>query len=337
MTVLAADAGRTSFRAAVFADGTRRASVKLDSGATLADDGGAARLLRLLDAAIRALGDAAIGELERLVVAAAGAIFRPAQAERLADALAKAGYADQEVVVTTDIVAAHSGALDGRSGVVLAAGTGAVAFGVSGSGNTALVDGAGYLIGDAGSGFAVGRAGLAAAMRHHDGRPGGSKRLARLAVDQFGPLAELPGRLHGDSAPAREVASFAPAVAQAARDGDPTAAAIWRDAVAELADTAMAACRALGDQERRVALTGSLFDLADLVTGPLSVTLAARQPGVVVRRATADAVVGAARLATRPAGVYENLLFRRPSSPPPATAEQHAPETRRWVERHADE
>jgi N-acetylglucosamine kinase-like BadF-type ATPase len=110
------------------------------------------------------------------------------------------------------------------------------------------------------------------------------------------------------------VASFAPAVAQAARDGDPAAAAIWRDAVSELADTAMAACRALADRDRRVVVTGSLFDLTDLVTDPFSVTMAARQPGVVVRRATGDAVVGAARLAAGPAGVYENLLFRRPSS-----------------------
>lgn len=314
MTVLAADVGRTSFRAAIFGDGARRASVRLDSGATLADDDGVPRLLRLLETAMRAFGDAALGDLEHVVVAAAGALFRPTQAESFVDALAKGGYAGREVVVTTDIVAAHSGALDGQSGVVLAAGTGAVAFGVSGSGEPTLVDGAGYLIGDAGSGFAVGRAGLAAAIRHHDGRRGGSERLARLAIDRYGPLAELPGRLHSDPAPARAVASFAPAVAQAARDGDPAAVTIWRDAVSELADTAMAACRALADQDRRVAVTGSLFDLTDLVTDPLSVTMAARQPGVVVRRATGDAVVGAARLATRPAGVYEKLLFRRPSS-----------------------
>lgn len=314
MTVLAADAGRTSFRAAVFGDGARRASVQLDSGATLADDDGVPRLLRQLETAMRALGDAALGDVEHVVVAAAGALFRPMQAESFVDALAKGGYAGREVVVTTDIVAAHSGALDGQSGVVLVAGTGAVAFGVSGSGKTTLVDGTGYLIGDAGSGFAVGRAGLAAAMRHHDGRRGGSGRLARFAVDQYGPLAELPGRLHSDPAPARAVASFAPAVAQAARAGDPAAASIWRDAVSELADTAMAACRALADHDRRVAVTGSLFDLTDLVTDPFAVTMAARQPGVVVRRATGDGVVGAARLATGPAGVYENLLFRRPSS-----------------------
>jgi N-acetylglucosamine kinase-like BadF-type ATPase len=314
VTVLAVDVGRTTIRAAVFSNGVRGVSVRLDNGATLADDDGAPRLVGLLEMALRALGDPAVGDLEDMVVAAAGAYFRPDLAEGLADALAKGGHVERDVVVTTDVVAAHAGALDSRPGVVVAAGTGAVAFGVDGSGKTALVDGAGYLIGDAGSGFAVGRAGLAAAMRHHDGRRGGSELLARLAVGQYGSMSDLPGRLHGDVAPARAVASFAPAVAKAARDGDAVAAAIWREAVTELADTVTAACDALPERDRRIAITGGLFDLNDLLTEPFLVTMAARQPGVVVRRAARDAMVGAARLATGPAGVYENLLFRRPSS-----------------------
>ena len=314
MTVLAVDVGRTAFRAAVFSNGVRGISVRLDNGATLADDDGVPRLVGLLEMALRALGDPALADVEDVVVAAAGAYHRPELAEELADALASGGYADREVIVTTDIAAAHAGALDGRPGVVVAAGTGAVAFAIDRSGKTALVDGTGYLIGDAGSGFAVGRAGLAAAMRHHDGRRGGSERLARLAVEQYAPLSELPGRLYGAAAPARAVAAFAPAVAQAARDGDAVATAIWREAVAELADTAAAACDALPEPDRRIAVTGGLFDLGDLVTEPFSVTMAARQPGVVVRRAAGDAMVGAARMASGPGGVYENLLFRRPSN-----------------------
>lgn len=314
MTVLAVDVGRTTFRAAVFRDGMRGVSVQLDNGATLADDDGVSHLAGLLEMALRALGDQAVADLEDLVVAAAGAYYRPESAEELVDALAKAGHVERDVIVTTDIVAAHAGALDSRPGVVVAAGTGAVAFAIDGSGKTTLVDGAGYLIGDAGSGFCVGRAGLAAAMRHHDGRRGGSERLARLAVDQYGPLSELPRRLHGDLAPARAVAAFAPAVARAARKGDAIAAAIWREAVTELADTTAAACDALPERDRRIAITGGLFDIDDLVTEPFLVTMAARRPGVVVRRAAGDAIVGAARLASRPTGVYENLLFRRPSS-----------------------
>lgn len=314
MTVLAVDVGRTAFRAAVFANGARGASVSLDNGATLADAAGVRRLVELLDTSVRALGDDAVGELRAVVVAAAGALSRPAAAAALLDAIAATPRGKGEVVVTTDIVAAHSGALAGAPGVVVAAGTGAVAFVVDGRGATTLVDGAGYLIGDAGGGYTIGRAGLAAAMRHHDGRRGGSARLADLAAAQFGPLDELPGMLHGGRDPARAVASFAPAVAEAARDGDPVAVTIWQHAVSDLADTVSAACEALPEGDRRVALTGTLFDLDDLVTEPLKVVMEVRQPGVTVRRSSGDAMVGAARLAAWPAGVYENLLLRKPAA-----------------------
>lgn len=313
MRILAIDVGRTTFRAAVFTGGVRRASVRLDSGATLADPDGVPRLVHLLESARRALGDDIVAGLDSVVLAAAGALYRPAQAAALAQRLAGDAHAG-EVVVTTDIVAAHAGALNGRPGVVVAAGTGAVAFAVDSSGATTVVDGAGYLIGDAGSGFAVGRAGLAAAMRHHDGRLHGSARLAELTAERFGDLAELPGTLHGDDHPARAVASFAPAVAAAARADDPVAAAIWRAAVSELADSATAACEVLVGRDRRIAVAGSLFELSDLVTEPFTVAMRSRLPGVTVRRAAGDALAGAARMAERPAGVYEDLLLRRASA-----------------------
>lgn len=54
MTVLAVDVGRTTFRAAVFSNGVRGVFVRLDNGATLADDDGIPRLLGLLEMALRA-------------------------------------------------------------------------------------------------------------------------------------------------------------------------------------------------------------------------------------------------------------------------------------------
>jgi glucosamine kinase len=308
--VLAVDVGRTALRAAVFEGTTRGASVRLDNGATLSDPDGVARLTNLLDTAARSIGAGGLGQVEAIVIASAGALFQPEAARALLAAVISDWPATPQVVVTTDIVAAHAGALDGQPGVVLAAGTGAVAFAVSGAGETTLVDGAGYLVGDAGSGFTIGRAGLTAALRHHDGRAGRSAALAKLATEQFGPLTDLPGRLHSDSGPARAVASFAPAVAAAARAGDVVAAEIWRDAVAELAVTASAACHALPESDRRLAVTGSLFDLEDLVAEPFSATMNVKEPGVTVRRAADDALAGAARMAVRPAGCYEPLVLR---------------------------
>lgn len=313
MTILSIDVGRTALRAAVFTEDARGPSVRLDSGATLSDADGARRVARVVHSALRALGDA-VTPLDTVVVAAAGALSRPDQAEAFANTLAADERVGRGVVVTTDVIAAHAGALGGRTGVVIAAGTGAVACAIDAEGRVRVVDGAGYLVGDAGGGFTIGRAGLAAALRHHDGRPGGSARLASAAEEQFGPLGELAGNLHGGPSPVRTVASFVPAVADAARDRDPVAEAIWRDAVCDLADTAIAACETLPPPDRRVAVTGSLFDLTDLVAEPFSAAVRAAAPGMTVHAARADATTGAAHLADEPAGIYEDLLLRRRSS-----------------------
>ncbi|MGH8823598.1 MAG: BadF/BadG/BcrA/BcrD ATPase family protein, partial [Jiangellaceae bacterium] len=169
--VLAVDAGRTTCRAAVFTAAGRGATVALDSGATLADQGGPQRLAALIGTCVRVLDDPSPAGPDSVVVGAAGALARPDAAAELAAALARAFVGSDEIVVTGDVVIAHSGALDGAPGVVVVAGTGAVAFAVDARGRPAVVGGDGYLVGDAGSGFAVGRAGLAAALRHHDGRP----------------------------------------------------------------------------------------------------------------------------------------------------------------------
>ncbi|MFD1541824.1 hypothetical protein ACFSJ0_32575, partial [Nonomuraea guangzhouensis] len=76
----------------------------------------------------------------------------------------------RRVMITTDVVTSHAGAFSGGPGVVLAAGTGAIALGVSTAGGSGArpavvrqVDGWGFLYGDAGGGYWIGRRGLEAA------------------------------------------------------------------------------------------------------------------------------------------------------------------------------
>jgi N-acetylglucosamine kinase-like BadF-type ATPase len=313
VTILAVDAGRSHCRAAVFtvaADGelVRGESVTRASEATAVDPDGRARVAATITrtvAELAAAGDLAAGSPGPiLAVSAAGALRRPAAAA-LAGALAGRWGA---VVVAGDVVAAHAGAFGGVPGVVLALGTGAIALAVGADGRHAVVDGAGYLVGDAGGGFAVGRAGLAAAIRHADGRAGGSGALAAAAETRYRrPVAEVPYLLHAAPDPARRVASFAEDVAAVARAGDPVAAAIWRDAVAELAGTVVAAGAAVPDAGGRVALVGPLFTLDDLLTGPLRERLAEHRPATEVRVDPGDALLGAARLAHLPAARYAAL------------------------------
>ncbi|HEY9180359.1 MAG TPA: BadF/BadG/BcrA/BcrD ATPase family protein [Candidatus Baltobacteraceae bacterium] len=67
-----------------------------------------------------------------------------------------------------DTVIAHAGALDGKPGVVVIAGTGSVAYAVNDRAEHALAGGWGYLFGDEGSAFWLVRETLADAMRARD-------------------------------------------------------------------------------------------------------------------------------------------------------------------------
>jgi N-acetylglucosamine kinase-like BadF-type ATPase len=306
-TIVAVDAGRTSCRAAAVTTtaggqlvlGDR---VALPSRANVVDPGGPAEVAATIQQAVAGLG----GSESILVVAAAGALSRPAAialAERLAGSFA-------EVAVTSDVVAAHAAAFGGGSGVVLAVGTGAVALAVRADGRHILVDGRGYLLGDAGGGFSIGRAGLVAALRHGDGRTGGSAVLASAAVARFGPLDQLPYVLQGAADAPRQIASFVPEVAEAARAGDPVAQSIWREAAAELAETVAAAGGAGPDGDCRVALVGSLSEVDDLLVAPLRASLATRCPAALVDAESPEILAGVATLA-RPVPAYEALIVRR--------------------------
>ncbi|WP_298891490.1 N-acetylmuramic acid 6-phosphate etherase [uncultured Serinicoccus sp.] len=219
--------------------------------------------------AVRSLSGALGLGGSRVDVLAVGLVgYHAASARRddLAAALLEE-FADT-VVLTGDVTTTYVGAVGDRPGVVVAAGTGAVALAADVAGRTAVRDGWGFLLGDDGSGYAVGRAGLRAALEHRDGR-GGAAALEQAATRRFGDLAGLPSAVHSAEHPSRLVASFARDVAEAARAGDPVAVQIWQDAAAALARTAMAARDAV-DPALPVCLAGGLTEVGPLLTEPFA-------------------------------------------------------------------
>lgn len=168
------------------------------------------------------------------------------------------------IVVAGDAVTTHVGALKSSPGVVVAAGTGAIALGTDFDRVWNRVDGWGLLLGDEGGGAWVGMRGLRAALRAKDGRPGGSHALLELMVEHFGYAADLIAHVY-KSQSAHRLASFAPAVARAARLGDSVAAGIWDAAATHLAEAAVAASRGL---EPRFSWGGRLFDAGSILLDP---------------------------------------------------------------------
>lgn len=192
-----------------------------------------------------------------------------------------AGLRARRTVVVSDAVANLVGAA-GRigPGAVVAAGTGAVAFGTDFDGQWRRVDGWGHVLGDAGSAAALGMAGLRSALRAHDGLADGSAALLRTATELLGPAETWPRLvMTAPDAPER-LASVAPLVTAAA-ETDPVARALCARAGTDLATSLLRA--AAGLQQPVLTATGGLL-AARPVAAALDAQLAAagshRSPAV---------------------------------------------------------
>jgi len=249
--------------------------------------------------AILPLLDAAGGVVDVLGVGAAGAWAAPLAARGLAEELATRTSAS--VVVASDVVTAHAGALGGDTGVLLIAGTGAAALGVDGDG-VRLIDGWGPELGDLGSGSWLGRSGIRAVLRADAGLAEPTA-LAEALQAHIAPDSDVHAWLAGPVPVARRLASFAPSVLDAAATGDSVARGIADEAVRLLAASAAAASGSTTD----VALHGGLTDHAWFRAALETALLAA---GRTIVPARGDALDGALLLAARTDLPHERYLHR---------------------------
>jgi len=309
--VLALDIGKTGCRAARYVDGERAAEAETPGVGTLAGQSSAESLLAAADAAALAVG---ADEVDALAAGIAGLAGSADAVNDIADPLARRHSAPR-VVLASDMTTSHLGALDGAAGVVLAAGTGAVALAVASDGTTAASDGWGYLLGDAGSGCQIGRRGMDAALRAYDGRGGSAALLARTR-ERFGDPAGLPALVHGRTNPERWLASFAPDVLREARAGDEWAQSIRAEAVHELARTVTGAATMTFPAAARVpvATTGGLFDDDRELTDAFAMALDRQLPAARHFARAGDALTGAYLMATRAGLPHENLFTRMPGA-----------------------
>ena len=159
----------------------------------------------------RVLDDCGVTRVDGLVVASRG-IWTPRERARLRARLRRLA---RRVHVMSDAQAALLGALDGRPGVLVLAGTGSIVLGRSADGRWARAGGLGPLLGDEGSAFWLGREWLRAVAR--DGDFARARAAARAA------------------APVARIAALAPRVLAAARHGNPRARTVVRAAQVHLA------------------------------------------------------------------------------------------------------
>lgn len=310
--VLTVDLGRTGCRAALWGDESNQplasASGEGSVGLTAANGPEVAEqaILAVVAPLLTGMGAAAV---DRTCVGLPGALAAPGAALQLAQKLL-ASIPSRTVAATSDAITSHAGALAGASGVVLAAGTGSVVVAIGTAEQFGRVDGWGPWLGDEGSGAWLGRGGLRAAARAYDGR-GPSTRLQAAAQAQFGTIEALAVRLSADSNPARTVAAFAPAVAEAARDGDDVARQLLRDAAIALANSITAGAAVLNETGLvPVVIVGGLTKMGDLLLGPLLEALACSDARLRVRPAKGTPSDGARWLAMHDDGIHEPWIVR---------------------------
>jgi len=227
------------------------------------------------------------------------------QARTIVEAL----YPAAAVAAYHDIFTALVGASLSQQGVVVIAGTGAIAYGRLADGRDARSSGWGYTIGDEGGGYWLGIEAIRAACKAYDGRGEQTELVERvLQYFQVDTLFALWDLVYSHQLPRAQIAGLAAVVAAAASAGDHVAVELFHRAAGELAGAALAVIDRLGATESglSVYVTGGVFHAGSLITGPFKEAIARRSPNSAVRSALFSPVVGALLLAFAAAGVTLN-------------------------------
>jgi N-acetylglucosamine kinase-like BadF-type ATPase len=301
--VLGIDGGGTKtvalaadFRGNVLGRGTSRAS----NYQTVGLDRAIAALKEASEAAMAAAG---IARFEVACFGLAG-VGRKSDRDLLMPEIEELGLAD-EIILEHDAAIALAGATAGQPGVVVLAGTGAMAFGINSSGETRRAGGWGNVLADEGSAYYIGRRSLAAACRAYDGR-GNETALVSKLMEHFGldHFTDIVRKIYKEEASPQKIASLAPLVSQLAKVGDRVAIEILKDAAEELALAARAVIKGLNmeDEEFQVAASGSVFKAGELLLTPFAESVKSTAPRAEVIPPRFKPAMGAVFLALNAAG-----------------------------------
>jgi len=212
---------------------------------------------------------------------------------------------DQNIDVDHDCRIALAGGLSGRPGMVLIAGTGSSCYGQNAKGESWIAGGWGHLISDEGSSYWLGIQAMRCAAASYDGRL--HSVLKDLVQDhlQLTEMRDIMHRLYVTGMSRAEVASLAPLIIHAAREGDEVALDLLDRGASELAEivNAVAAKLDFTDQKCELALVGGLFNAGDIVLLPLYDAIQKRLPDCQIVFAELPPASGAALLALKNLGI----------------------------------
>jgi len=204
-----------------------------------------------------------------------------------------------EIEVVGDMETALEAAFGVGPGVIVIAGTGSIAYGRNRRGETVRAGGWGRVISDEGSGHWIGVEAIGYALRTH--ARGGNSLLLRSLMAALDSKTVDDLIVRANASPAPDFASLFPAILEAAKNGDPDAAAVLGRAGGELARLAEVAIERLFRNEREVnvAAHGGVFSSSTQVRQTFTERLNAIAPKARVVVKTVDPALGALERARR--------------------------------------
>ena len=162
-------------------------------------------------------------------------------------ALTAANIAVDTIHLRNDAMLTLIGTVGQNNGVLIAAGTGSIACGITNEDLETRVGGWGHRLGDEGSGYSIGKAAIAHVLKSYDGRekPSGIsaaiiKEMALAEVD------DLINWVYSSHFSVAQVAALTPIIIRLAEEGDQQATKIIQRACQELGDMALTVIRKLG-------------------------------------------------------------------------------------------
>jgi N-acetylglucosamine kinase-like BadF-type ATPase len=211
----------------------------------------------------------------------------------------------RRIVVHDSAIAIYAATL-GRPGIVVNAGTGSFAAGISISGRTIRAGGWGNVIDDEGSAYHVGKLGIRAALRALDGTER-KTAIAKLVVRKFKlqTLEDIVHEVYNRPMTVKEISSVSKLVAQAAVNGDKVARGIFAYEGRALATLVSTIARRLDMTRSKLDIycTGGVFKAGPILLNPFREELRRNLPSFVLRRPRFEPVIGAFVLALKEHGV----------------------------------
>ncbi len=228
--------------------------------------GGEARVTLALTSASRAAVQSLAPEPVETVFLALSGVVPPGPEADAVFRIAREVWPHASIHLSHDLRAAWAGAFALSPGIVVVAGSGSAAFGVSPDGREARAGGWGYLLGDEGAGWWIGREAIAAALRAQDGTGPATRLTARLPAHYgVSGVGEIAKGVYAERLNRTAVAGASRLVLEAAAEGDVVSQSLVQRAVDALTVLVDAVSRNL-DWHRtvRVATAGGLWQAAVL-------------------------------------------------------------------------